>query len=241
MIPSWQGRTQLLLGEKKIEKLMNSHVLVVGLGGVGGICAEMIARSGVGEMTIVDGDVVEESNRNRQIPALFSTENMAKSEVMAQRIRDINPAIKLNVINDYLREEEIEKLLDSAKFDYVCDCIDTLSSKVSLIKQCLERKLKIVSAMGAGGKIDPSQVQIADISKSYNCKLAFYVRKKLHQSGIRKGFNAVFSTELADRSNLVILEKGVKRSVIGTISYMPAIFGCTVASVVIRDLANNKK
>lgn len=240
MVSSWMGRTQLLLGDEKLERLNSSHVLVVGLGGVGGICAEMIARSGVGEMTIADGDIVESSNRNRQIPALFSTENRQKAEVMAQRIRDINPDIKLNVINDYLGEDEIAKLLDSGHFDYVCDCIDTLSSKVSLIKQCLERKLKIVSAMGAGGKSDPSKVTVDDISKSYNCKLAFYVRKRLHRSGIRTGFNVVFSTELADRSNLVILPQGVKRSVIGTISYMPAIFGCTVASVVIRDLANGQ-
>lgn len=231
------SRTQLLLGDEKLERLINSHVLVVGLGGVGGICAEMIARSGVGEMTIVDGDVVEASNRNRQIPALSSTDNQPKAEVMAKRIRDINPDIKLNVHSRYLEEADITMLLESAKFDYVVDCIDTLTPKVSLIKQCLDRKLKLASSMGAGGKVDPSAVQVADISESYNCKLAFYVRKRLYETGIRSGFKVVFSTEIADRSNLVLLEKSTKRSVIGTISYMPAIFGCTMASVVIRDIA----
>lgn len=237
MISPWMSRTQLLLGDEKLERLINSHVLVVGLGGVGGICAEMIARSGVGEMTIVDGDVVEASNRNRQIPALSSTDNQPKAEVMAKRIRDINPDIKLNVHSRYLEEADITMLLESAQFDYVVDCIDTLTPKVSLIKQCLDRKLKLASSMGAGGKVDPSAVQVADISESYNCKLAFYVRKRLYETGIRSGFKVVFSTEIADRSNLVLLEKSTKRSVIGTISYMPAIFGCTMASVVIRDLA----
>ncbi len=231
------SRTQLLLGDEKLERLINSHVLVVGLGGVGGICAEMIARSGVGEMTIVDGDVVEASNRNRQIPALSSTDNQPKAEVMAKRIRDINPDIKLNVHSRYLEEADIKMLLESAQFDYVVDCIDTLTPKVSLIKQCLDRKLNVVSSMGAGGKVDPSAVQVSDISESYNCKLAFYVRKRLYEMDIRSGFKVVFSTEIADRSNLVLLEKSTKRSVIGTISYMPAIFGCTMASVVIRDIA----
>lgn len=240
MISPWMSRTQLLLGDEKLEQLVNSHVLVVGLGGVGGICAEMIARSGVGEMTIVDGDVVEASNRNRQIPALSSTENKRKADVMAERIKDINPDIKLNVHSNYLKEADITVLLESAKFDYVLDCIDTLSPKVSLIKQCLDRKLKLVSSMGAGGKVEPSAVQVADISKSYNCNLAYYVRKRLYEVGIRKGFKVVFSTELADRSNLMLLEESTKRSVIGTISYMPAIFGCTMASVAIRDLIEQK-
>lgn len=231
------SRTQLLLGDEKLERLINSHVLVVGLGGVGGICAEMIARSGVGEMTIVDGDVVEASNRNRQIAALSSTDNRPKTEVLAERIRDIHPDIKLNVHSRYLEEADITMLLESAPFDYVLDCIDTLSPKVSLIKQCLDRKLRVVSSMGAGGKMDPSTVQVSDISESYNCKLAFYVRKRLYETGIRSGFKVVFSTEIADRSNLVLLEKSTKRSVIGTISYMPAIFGCVMASVAIRDLA----
>lgn len=241
LIQPWMGRTRLLLGDQKLEKLIDAHVLVVGLGGVGGICAEMIARAGVKRMTIVDGDVVEATNRNRQAPALISTDGMFKTDVMAQRIRDINPEIELNIVTDFLKDEKIPNLLDSAKFDYAVDCIDTLSSKVWYIKECLDRKIPLVSSMGAGGKVDPTQVQIADISKSYNCKLAYYVRKRLHKMHIYKGLKVVFSPEKDQKGQLVVMEPGgPKRSVIGTMSYMPAVFGCTCASVVIRDLYNRK-
>jgi tRNA A37 threonylcarbamoyladenosine dehydratase len=214
-------------------------VLVVGLGGVGGICAEMIARAGVGKMTIVDADVVEASNRNRQIPALKSTEDALKAEVMATRLRDINPTIELTVLPEYLKDERMVEVLQSQDFDYVVDCIDTLTPKTYLIKHSLDLGLKIISSMGAGGKIDPSKIQIADVSKSYNCKLAYYTRKRLHRHGIRKGFKVVFSTEQADTSKVLIAESGPKKSIIGTVSYMPAIFGCFLASEVIRDLAKS--
>lgn len=241
MIPYWMSRTQLMLGDEPIELLMSKNVLVVGLGGVGGICAEMIARAGVGKMTIVDADTVDLSNTNRQIPALHSTAGRLKTEVMAERIRDINPAIDLTVLPIYIKEEETIQLLESEKFDYAVDCIDTLSPKVYFIKACMDRKIPIVSSLGAGGKLDPSQITITDISKTYECNLARYVRKKLHSIGIQKGLTVVFSPEKVDQSRIIETEKAFpKKSIIGTISYMPAIFGCTVASVVIRGLINSE-
>jgi tRNA A37 threonylcarbamoyladenosine dehydratase len=231
------SRTQLLLGDEPIAQLMSKNVLVVGLGGVGGICAEMIARAGVGKMTIVDADTVDLSNGNRQIPALHSTAGKLKAEVMAERLKDINPALDLTVKVIYIKDELTDQLLDEQQFDYAVDCIDTLSPKVFFIKACLDRKIPIVSSLGAGGKIDPSMVQVTDISKTYQCNLAAYVRKRLHSLGIYKGLTVVFSAEKVDQTKIIETEKAYpKKSIIGTISYMPAIFGCTAASVVIRGL-----
>ena len=240
MIPYWMSRTALLLGEENILKLQSKNVLVVGLGGVGGICAEMIARAGVGKMTIVDGDVVDLSNCNRQIAALHSNATMFKALVMAERIRDINPAIELKVLTDFLETDKTIAVVDNGYFDYAVDCIDTLTPKVWLMKTCIDRNVPIVSSLGAGGRVDPSQVQVADIADSYNCKLARYVRKRLHALGITTGVKVVFSPENIDQDKVVVTEKAYpKKSIIGTVSYMPAIVGCITASVVIRDLYEN--
>ena len=240
MIPYWMSRTALLLGEENIHKLQSKNVLVVGLGGVGGICAEMIARAGVGKMTIVDGDVVDLSNCNRQIAALHSNATMFKALVMAERIRDINPAIELQVLTDFLETDKTIAVVDNGDFDYAVDCIDTLTPKVWLMKTCIDRNVPIVSSLGAGGRVDPSQVQVADIADSYNCKLARYVRKRLHALGITTGVKVVFSPENIDQDKVVVTEKAYpKKSIIGTVSYMPAIVGCITASVVIRDLYEN--
>ena len=239
-IEPWMGRTELLLGNEKLHKLINSNVLVVGLGGVGGIAAEMIARSGVGKMTIVDADTVDPTNRNRQIPALKSTEGLMKAEILGERIRDINPEIELTIIPEYFRNQLTDQVLDSNQFDYALDCIDTLAPKVFFLKACIDRKIPIVSSMGAGSKVDPTQVRVADISETYNCKLARYTRKYLHRLGIYKGIKSVFSAEekMAEAGLLLMENARNKRSGVGTISYMPAVFGCTVASVAIRDLYN---
>jgi tRNA A37 threonylcarbamoyladenosine dehydratase len=238
MIPYWLSRTQLLLGDEQTTNLINKHVLVVGLGGVGGICAEMIARAGVGKMTIVDGDVIDLSNCNRQVAALHSKEKQLKAVVMGERIRDINPGIDLEVIPEFIKDEKIVGLVQSASFDYAVDCIDTLSPKVGFIKACVENGIPIVSSFGAGGKMDPSLIQVADISKSYKCKLARYVRKYLHTHNIHEGIKVVFSPEEIDESKVIVSEKAFpKKTLIGTISYMPTIFGCLTASVVIRDLS----
>jgi tRNA threonylcarbamoyladenosine dehydratase len=238
MIPYWLSRTQLLLGDEPVLKLKDKNVLVVGLGGVGAICAEMIARAGVGKMTIVDADFVDLSNTNRQIQALHSTAGEKKAEVLGKRLMDINPELDLTIRVEYFKDEVTHEALDNGNFDYAVDCIDTLSPKVFFIKACLERKIPLVSSLGAGGKVDPSQVIITDISKTYQCNLARYVRKYLHKLGYRKGVKVIFSPEPVDQDRIIVTEKAFpKKSLIGTISYMPAIFGCFAASVVIRDLA----
>ncbi|GET22802.1 tRNA threonylcarbamoyladenosine dehydratase [Prolixibacter denitrificans] len=232
----WYKRTELLVGSTGIEKLQNAHVLVVGLGGVGAYAAETICRAGVGRMTIVDGDSVEMTNRNRQLPALVSNEGKPKAEVMGARFRDINPEIELEIINEYLKDERMEEVLDAYPYDYVVDCIDTLSPKVYLLQQAKERQLPVVSSMGAGGKLDPTQIRVADISKSYNCALAKMIRKRLRKLNINKGIKVVFSPEDVDKSKLIIEESQNKKSTVGTISYMPPAFGCFIGSIVIRDL-----
>jgi tRNA A37 threonylcarbamoyladenosine dehydratase len=226
-----------MLGDEKVENLMSKNVLIIGLGGVGGICAEMIVRAGIGKMTIVDNDTIDASNINRQIPALHSTIKKSKAQVLANRLLDINPSLDLTVQEVYIKEEITTAILESASWDYVVDCIDTLSSKVFLIKKCFDMRLKIVSSMGAGGKLDPSQIKVTDLSKTHECNLARYVRKRLQALGIKKGLKVVFSPEKPDQSRIIETENAFpKKSIIGTLSYMPAIFGCTVASVVIRDL-----
>ena len=237
MIPYWMSRTQLMLGDEKVEKLLKQNVLVIGLGGVGGICAEMFVRAGIGKLTIVDNDVVDISNINRQIPALHSTAMQPKAKVLAARLLDINPELDVTVLEIFIQEELTTELLAKEKWDYVIDCIDTLSAKVFLMKSALDKKIPIISAMGAGGKIDPSQIEVADISQTHECNLARYVRKRLHSLGIKSGIKVVFSAEKVDQTKVIVTEKAYpKKSLIGTISYMPAMFGCTVASVVIRDL-----
>ncbi len=227
----------MLLGDEKLATLKNSHVLVVGLGGVGAYAAEMICRSGIGSMTIVDGDTVHTSNRNRQLPALQSTEGRAKAEIMGQRLLDINSGLRLTIINEYIKDERMIEILDKG-YDYVVDAIDTLSPKVFLIYHTVNRKMPLVSSMGAGGKFDPLSVKISDISDTTNCSLARILRKKLHKLGVRSGFTAVWSPEEIDKEKVVPTNgEQNKASVVGTISYMPAIFGIACASVVIRDLA----
>jgi tRNA A37 threonylcarbamoyladenosine dehydratase len=233
----WLRRTELILDEEKLQKLKNSNVLVVGLGGVGAFAAEMICRSGVGSMTIVDGDHIHPTNRNRQLPALKSTEGRAKAEVMGQRIMDINPDIKLTVIQEYIKDEKMTEVLGK-DYDYVIDAIDTLSPKIFLIYHTLQKKIPIVSSMGAGGKFDPTKVSISDISETTDCSLARILRKRLHLLGIREGFTAVYSPEVIDKAKIIATNgEQNKASIVGTISYMPASFGIACASVVIRDLA----
>lgn len=235
MSRAWLERTELLLGEEKLNRLQQANVLVVGLGGVGAYAAEMITRSGVGRMTIVDADTVAPSNINRQLVALHSTIGRPKAEILAERLLDINPDLQLTPIQEYLKDEATDHLLDQG-FDYVVDAIDTLSPKVNLIKACLDRSIPLVSSMGAGAKTDPTQIEIRDISKSHHCPLAHMLRKRLHKLGIRKGFYAVFSPEPIREGAMILCEERNKKSNVGTISYLPALFGCHCASVVIRGL-----
>ena len=232
----WLARTELLIGSEKLDRLREKHVLVAGLGGVGGYAAEAICRAGVGEMTIVDNDVVKPSNRNRQLLALKSNEDKEKVDLMAQRLLDINPDLRLHAINSYLKDEKVPELL-AVPFDYVVDAIDTLSPKAYFIKHCLDRNLPVVSSMGAGGRFGPLQIRVEDLSGSYGCMFAQAVRKKLHGLGIRSGFQVIFSPEPVSEAAVVVTENEKnKKSTVGTISWMPAMFGLIAASVVIRDL-----
>lgn len=228
------------MGEEGLARLQKAHVLVAGLGGVGAYAAEQLCRAGIGEMTIIDGDVVEVSNKNRQLPALDSTVGMAKAEIMATRFRDINPALKLHVINDFIRDEGMVDVLERAPYDYVADAIDTLAPKIFLIYHSLQKGLPVVSSMGSGGKLDPSKIEVADISKSYNCNLARMLRKRLHKLGVYEGVKVVFSSEFTNPDAVILAESQNKKSNVGTVSYMPPLFGCFMASVVLRDLINKK-
>jgi len=238
---NWLERSELLLGREPLQRLRDAHVLVVGLGGVGAYAAEMIARAGVGRMTIADSDTVAESNINRQLIALHSTVGRSKADVLAERLADINPEIELRIVNEYIKDEQTDLLLDSEKFDYTVDAIDTLSPKLALIKGCLDRGYPIVSSMGAGAKLDPTQMEIADISRTHHCPLAHMLRKRLHKIGIRSGFKAVFSPEPPREGSMIVCEERNKKSNVGTISYLPALFGIGCASVVIRDIAGGDR
>lgn len=233
---NWNSRTQLLVGEEGIKKLASSHVLVVGLGGVGAYAAEQLARAGVGKLTIVDSDIVNVTNKNRQLLALESTIGRPKVEVMAERIRDINPDVEVVAMNQYIKDQSIIDLMEQP-FDFIVDAIDTLAPKVFLLYYAVQNKQNIVSCMGSGGKLNPEMIQIADISKSHDCRLAFYVRKRLHRLGIREGITVVFSPEKVAESAVSIEEQTENKiATVGTISYMPAIFGCFCASHVINRI-----
>ena len=233
---NWTERTALLFGDEKLQMLRDARVLVVGLGGVGAYAAEMIARAGVGSMTIADADTVSASNINRQLIALHSTVGRSKAELMAKRLLDINPDMELRAVDRFIKDDETYALLDSARFDYVVDAIDTLSPKLALIKGALDRNIPLVSSMGAGAKTDPTRMEIADISKTHHCPLAHMLRKRLHKLGIRSGFRAVFSPEPVREGAVVLCDEQNKKSNMGTVSYIPALFGIGCASVVIRDL-----
>jgi tRNA A37 threonylcarbamoyladenosine dehydratase len=232
----WQERTIQLLGEEKHARLRKANILVAGMGGVGSMAAEMICRSGIGRMTLVDGDTIQPSNLNRQLPATHQTLGMSKVSVMAQRLKEINPGLELEVVGEFIREERIPQLLE-APYDYVIDAIDTLSPKIYLIYHAVKMGHHLASSMGSGGKLDPSQVLVADFGETYNCRLAYVLRKKLRKMGIEGGFKAVFSTEQVPREMIIPVEgERNKKSTVGTSSYIPAIFGCMLASIVIRDL-----
>jgi len=232
----WLERTELLLGADKLDRLRSSHVLVVGLGGVGAYAAEQICRAGVGEMTIVDGDAIHLTNLNRQLPALTSSLGQPKAEYLGKRLLDINPELKLHIIQEYIRDDRIQEVI-AYPYDYVVDAIDTLSPKIFLIHDCVKYGHRLVSSMGAGGKVDPSLIEVADISESRICPLARILRKRLSRFGIKSGFKVVYSSEpVPDDVMIPCVGEPNKKTTVGTISYMPPIFGCFIASVVIRDL-----
>lgn len=236
----WTSRTELLLKKEKLDKLKNAHVLIVGLGGVGGYAAEQIARSGVGALTLVDCDTIHPSNINRQIIATKSTVGQEKTQVLSSRLKDINPEIKIIPQNIFIDEESVYHILDWG-FDYVIDAIDTLTPKVDLLEACIKTNTKVVSSMGSGGRMDPTAICIGDIEESNHCKFAFFVRKHLHKRGIYSGIKVVYSPERVPSEAIIETDgKNNKKTIVGTISYMPALFGCNCAAIVIRDLIEQK-
>ncbi len=237
---SWLERTELLVQEEGLNKIKNANILIVGLGGVGSFAAEFIARAGVNKMTIVDGDVFDETNKNRQLPALNSTVGKSKAQVMASRIKDINPDIDLTVVEEFVSPERAYEIVNP-EFDYVLDCIDSITPKVNLIVAARRKKVKIVSSMGAGGKLDASKVSVKDISKTKNCKMARNLKKRLKERKVDKGVRAVYSEEIQIPASLKLTDgTNFKKSYYGTISYMPAAFGLQAASYVINQLINKK-
>lgn len=232
---NWQSRTELLLGKKKHQKLINTHVLIVGLGGVGAYAAEQLCRAGIGKLTLIDADIVHETNLNRQIIALTTTIGQNKTEVVENRLKKINPQIVIDTHTSFLDKNNISEMVPQSA-DYVIDAIDTLMPKVELLYYCKTNNIPVISSMGSGGKTDPSKIQVADIDNSYNCRLAFFVRKRLHQRNIFTGIEVVFSTEQTPKKTLQIIDEQNKKTTAGTISFIPAIFGCYCAAYIINKI-----
>ena len=239
----WLERTELLLSPEKMDRLKNAHVLIVGLGGIGSFAGEFIARAGVGTLTLIDGDVFDPTNKNRQLTALDSTIGKNKAVVLAERLKDINPEVKLNVLEEFVLPERVWEILETFQPDYVMDCIDSVTPKLEWLKACKRKKIRILSHMGAGGKTDPSCVQVVNLERTHNCKLASHIKKRLKRQNVSfKGIKAVFSSELQQKDSLKMTNGlNFKKSFYGTVSYMPALFGLHGAAEVIRYLSDPKR
>lgn len=241
MVEAWKERTALLVGEDVLARFARSTVAVVGVGGVGAYAVEMLARAGVGSLILVDNDEFIDTNRNRQLPALKSTVGRSKVEVVRERVLDINPDCNVTAVPSYVEPDSVEALLGGYHIDFLVDAIDTLAPKLALINYCVTHGIALVSSMGSGAKFDITKIRIADVSKSFNCPLAYMVRKRLRREyGISRGFKVVFSEELPDENAIVPEEGRNKKSNVGTISYLPAAFGCACAQAVISYLRENE-
>lgn len=239
MTPHWLERTELLMGPDALEQLSKAHVLVVGLGGVGSFAVEFLTRAGVGTLTIVDGDVVDPTNRNRQLQALASTQGQKKAALMEARMRDINPDVVVHAHAEFMTPEAMRALVKQGSYDFALDCIDSVQPKLNFIVTALEANLPFISSMGAGGRLDPSKIQIAKLERSYNCPFAKHIRKRLAQEyRIRKGFPVVFSHELANKDSVRLTDgTNFKKSFYGTSAWIPAAFGLHAASYAVRKLS----
>ena len=234
----WQERAELLFKAEGLQNLKNANVLIVGVGGVGSFAAEFLARAGVGNLTIVDGDVVDITNINRQLPALHSTVGMSKIEVVGNRLMDINPELNLTKVQEFLSPERAFEIVEE-KYDYILDCIDSVTPKLNLIIGAKRKRVKIISSMGAGGKMEASKVKVADITNTVNCMFAKTIRRRLKEFKIDK-LKVVFSSEIQDETSLKMTDgSNYKKSFYGTNSYMPGLFGLYMAETVIRYLINN--
>ena len=229
----WQERAELLFKAEGLNNLKNANVLVVGVGGVGSFAAEFLARAGVGNITIVDGDVVDITNINRQLPALHSTVGMTKIDVVGDRLMDINPELNLTKVQEFLSPERAFEIVEE-KYDYVLDCIDSVTPKLNLIIGAKRKRVKIISSMGAGGKMEAAKVKVADITNTVNCMFAKTIRRRLKEFKIDK-LKVVFSSEIQDESSLKMTDgSNYKKLFYGTNSYMPGLFGLYMAETVIR-------
>lgn len=237
MSSSWLQRSVLLIGDAGNARLKNAHVLVAGTGGVGGYAVETLVRSGIGKLTIIDADNVSESNINRQLVALHSTIGQSKVELLAERCRDINPEIVVNAVKEFITPDNVAELIGD-NVDFVVDAIDTIAPKMSIITHCLDNKIPIISSMGAGGRIDPTQIGYFDISSTREDGLARVIRQRLKKRGIRNGLKVVASTEAPKQSAVIELNEQNKRSSYGTTFAVPSMFGIYLGNYVIRKLAN---
>jgi len=234
-------RSHILIGDEGIERLQSAHIFVAGIGGVGSFTAEALARMGVGQLTLVDHDVVSASNMNRQLVALQSTIDAPKAEVMTNRIKDINPECQVNIIAEFLTPDNIPDILNQ-DFDVVIDAIDSMSSKKALIETAWRNNKATFASMGAGGKLDPTQIRTGDLMDTSMCKLAKQLRGHLRRRGVGRGIQTVYSLE----SPLPPLPpeavgRGRPRAVNGTVSYMPSIFGLTLAGMVINHIIGDAR
>lgn len=234
-LPDWQQRTVLLTGKEKSDRYRSSHVIIAGAGGVGAYAAEMLCRAGIGKITIIDSDTVQPTNINRQLIALHSTVARKKTDVLSQRLLDINPDLLIEPKDLYITEDNIAGLLDAAP-DFVIDAIDTIAPKCALITECLRRHIKIISSMGAGAKKDITKIAYADINDTYNCGLSKAIRLRLRKAGVKGKLPVVFSSEQADKNAMLPVNEPNKKSTTGTISYMPATFGCYLAAYVLENI-----
>lgn len=234
----WDDRTRTLIGGDACRRLAEARVLVVGVGGVGGYAAEMLARSGVGHLTLIDADDVAPTNLNRQLIALRSTLGQPKTDLFARRFKDINPGVDVEPLRIFLNPENVDEILDRG-FDYVVDAIDTVAPKTSLIAGCLRRGMRIISSMGAGGRLDPTKVGYADLWSTTEDGLARAVRQRLKKMGLRRPLKVVASSEAPRRRSVIDLDLPNKRSSYGTLPTIPSLFGIYLASHVIQKLIND--
>lgn len=226
-------RTQMLLGQQGLEKLAKSSVAVFGVGGVGSFAVEALARAGVGHLRLVDFDVVDITNLNRQLHALHTTIGQPKAVLMTERVKQINPELVVETVVEKITPENVDSFLDGV--DYVVDAIDMVSAKVALLAACFRRGLRVISSMGAGNRLDPTKLEVTDISKTHTCPLAKVVRKELRQFGIVRGIKVVFSSELPHKV------EGIDVRTPGSVPYVPSVAGLIIASVVVGELAGVQK
>jgi tRNA A37 threonylcarbamoyladenosine dehydratase len=240
MTEEFYSRTEILLGKETLAFLTNHHILIAGLGGVGSFVAEALGRIGIAHLTLLDHDIVASSNLNRQLVALHSTLGQPKAEVMAARLRDINPQISLTVLTEFLQKEQADEFVRTGNFDFVVDCIDTIACKAALVAACLQQDVPVASSLGAGNRLDVTQVKVTSLNQTKGCALARELRAMLRHLGMRTNYPVVYSQEIPrpplPHQPVTGDLPGRPRAVNGTISYLPALFGMMLAGVVVQQL-----